>query len=117
LKKGIIHQSKKATLENEPQNEKSEEIEYIKIVWVDIQSEKAQKMIDEDGVEADIGFRMKTLQGKPLTEIRIINKTATAELLAHELGHFIQFLLEEEALSSNMKKRFLFYSKTRLKIC
>ena len=103
MKKGIIHQYKKTDPENEPLNEKSEEVEYIKIVWVDIQSEKAQKMIDEDGVEADIGFRLKTLRGKPLIEIRIVNKTATAELLAHEFGHFIQFLLEEKGFELDRK--------------
>jgi len=115
LKKGIIHQSKKTDPENEALNEKTEEIEYIKIVWVDIQSEKAQKMIDEDGVEADIGFRLKTLRGKPLTEIRIVNKTATAELLAHELGHFIQFLLEEKGFEFEHEEEISFLLEDTIK--
>jgi len=115
LKKGIIHQYKKTDPENEPLNEKSEEVEYIKIVWVDIQSEKAQKMIDEDGVEADIGFRLKTLRGKPLTEIRIVNKTATAELLAHEFGHFIQFLLEEKGFEFEHEEEISFLLEDTIK--
>jgi hypothetical protein len=115
LKKGIIHQNKKTDPENEAQNEKTEETEYIRIVWVDIQSEKAQKMIDEEGVAADIGFRFKTLRGKPLTEIRIISNTAKAELLAHEFGHFIQYLLEEKGFEFEHEEEISFLLEDTIK--
>ena len=98
MKKGIIHQSKKTDPENEPQNEKSEEVEYIKIVWINYNSDKAQNLLD-DGLTGEFSFRAKTFQKKYfMSEIKVINDTQAIETIAHELGHYLQFLIEQKGI-------------------
>jgi len=89
--------------------EKEREVEYIRIVWLDACSEEGDKMLNYDGNSADIVFRFKKLHKAPLTEIRVIKNVATAELLAHEFGHFIQYALEEKGFKFKHDEEISFY--------
>jgi hypothetical protein len=89
--------------------ENKRDIEYIRIVWVDACSEEGDRMLNYDGNSADIVFRYKKLHKAPLTEIRVIKNVATAELLAHEFGHFIQYALEEKGFTFQHDEEMSFY--------
>jgi len=89
--------------------EKERNIEYIRIVWLDACSEESERMLDYDGNLADIAFRFKKLHKAPLTEIRVINNVVTAELLAHEFGHFIQYALEAKGFKFKHGEELSFY--------
>jgi len=89
--------------------EKERKVEYIRIVWLDACSEEGDKMLNDDGNSADIMFRFKKLHKAPLTEIRVIKNVATAEVLAHEFGHFIQFALEEKGFKFKHDEEMSFY--------
>ena len=80
------------------ENKRHEVIEYIKIVWIDYGSDEAQKLLD-DGLTGDFSFRTKTFRKKYfMSEIRIINDTQAIETVAHELGHYLQHLLEQSGI-------------------
>jgi hypothetical protein len=84
--------------ENNDANALHEVIEYIKIVWIDYGSDKAQKLLD-DGLTGEISFRTKTFRKKYfMSEIRVINDTQAIETVAHELGHYLQKLLEQSGI-------------------
>jgi len=89
--------------------ENKRDVEYIRIVWLDACSEEGDRMLNYDGNSADIVFRYKKLHKAPLTEIRVIKNVATAELLAHEFGHFIQYALEEKGFKFKHDEEISFY--------
>jgi hypothetical protein len=88
---------------------KERKVEYIRIVWLDACSEEGDRMLNDDGNFADIVYRSKTLHNAPLTEIRIIDNMATAELLAHEFGHFIQHSLMNKGFKFKHDEEVSFY--------
>jgi hypothetical protein len=91
------------------------QIEYIRVVWVEACSEEGDKMLNEEGNFADIVYRKKKLHNAPLTEIRIVNNMTTAELLAHEFGHFIQYSLTNKNIKFKHGEELSFYLEDCIK--
>jgi hypothetical protein len=85
------------------------EIEYIRVVWIEACSEEGDKMLNYEGHFADIVYRNKKLHNAPLTEIRIVKNMTTAELLAHEFGHFIQNSLMNKGFKFRHDEEVSFY--------
>ena len=80
------------------EEENSESIEYIKVRHISWSSEEAHKLMEEEGVDADIAYRFKKLKGYPLTEIRVIDAITPLEREAHEFGHFLQHEAENAGI-------------------
>jgi hypothetical protein len=80
------------------EDENTESVEYIKIRHISWSSDEANKLMEEDGFDADIGYRFKKLKGHPLTEIRLIDAVTPLEREAHEFGHFMQHEAENAGI-------------------
>jgi len=70
-------------------------IEYIKIVYYPGDSKEAEEM-SEIGHVADIAYHCTKIKNSFVTEIRLRKEQVRLEDIAHELGHFLQFMLEEQ---------------------
>jgi len=69
-------------------------IEYIKIVYYPGDSKEAEEM-SEIGHVADIAYHCTKIKNSFVTEIRLRKEQVRLEDIAHELGHFLQFLSED----------------------
>ena len=89
-------------------------IEFIKIIYYPDDSKQANEM-EEAWHVADIGYKCAKLKGSSVTEIRFRKAEARVEDLAHELGHFMQYHLEEQGykFKSGEEISFLFEDAVR----
>ena len=89
-------------------------MEFIKIIYCPDDSKQANEM-EEAGHVADICYKCAKIKGSPVTEIRLRKTEARIEDLAHELGHFIQYRLEEQGFKfkNNEEISFLFEDALR----